>query len=938
MRHVMRPRLSWAAAISIGTLGAALICAPGCKRSNPSLLDDLRYFPRDIALIARVDFSKPGAGPAWQRAFAEFAGSDNGAAAIGALLEGCADGLLMGANTLTIGTRELSLASFDEFLWILRGSFSTSDLTKCLVHRAATSGADPAQLNLGGHLAFQYAPNRWASVAAEGVLMSGSVRSLQLALSQPTAASLAQSTEFLPVLKSWDGQDVWAAMVNPTRVTQLLASRSAWKPASESFSHAVLVGELSDKGLQVVVEGKLAKASEDAKAALRDFAGLIFPPCLAGRPIRGPAGLSCFAAQSLADGVRLSSSFATDQISNGVKSLSDGLRPQQALLVVGSTPLSPADQELSHILQRQRFAVEVATGNSVTSAQTKGKAVVVISESVDSDQVGSRLRDVETGVVCFEPSLFDDLGLTGQQWAKDYGDLVGETEVVITTNRHQITSAQGTTATVASKSTKLVWGRPTNGAMILAHFKSAPDKAALFALEKGESLVHGGTAKGRRVGGFAGRAAPLDLTDGGKNLIASSLDWASQDQMNINAYLVVGTHPLTPNDIAMADLLTTAGVRPKTLLADDIEQVQSAPRSLVVVSESVDSTSVQTKPLRDSRTPLLVMEPSLFDDLGMTGPQWMNDYGDAPSSSDVQIAAASSPFAGSLSGVVKVTSSPSKLVWGKPTPTASVVAHLLGSPERAALFHYSRNQPMFKMTAPARRVGFFMGRETASQLSGSGIRLFQNTVRLSMEPEPSAALLVVGDKTLTTSDTALSQRLTTLSMTVSVASDKELSASLLDTFDVVVVSESSSSSHLNEGLFFTKTGLVLLEVAAFDEIGLTNATWQVDQGDIDPSGAIDIVNSNSVLAGGFPAGTLQVASPPGKMVWGRPAASASIVATIGGTPGKALIFSFDTGADLQVGKAAGRRVAWFAGRDLPVVLNAAGWRLFDSAVLWAAQR
>ena len=177
--------------------------------------------------------------------------------------------------------------------------------------------------------------------------------------------------------------------------------------------------------------------------------------------------------------------------------------------------------------------------------------------------------------------------------------------------------------------------------------------------------------------------------------------------------LFVGsTNPLEARDQALVNRLTSAGhtvtVRSQTQSATS----DATGKNLVIISDSVTSTSVNTK-FRDVAVPVVNWEPSLLDDMQMTGTTWMTDYGDLSSQTQIVITNSTHPLAAGLSGTVATTNSGQIYFWGAPGSSAVKVAALVGYPSRTSIFAYDTGAAMVGMTAPARRVGFFNGYATA---------------------------------------------------------------------------------------------------------------------------------------------------------------------------------------------------------------------------------
>ncbi|MDZ4694367.1 MAG: SpvB/TcaC N-terminal domain-containing protein, partial [Deltaproteobacteria bacterium] len=118
---------------------------------------------------------------------------------------------------------------------------------------------------------------------------------------------------------------------------------------------------------------------------------------------------------------------------------------------------------------------------------------------------------------------------------------------------------------------------------------------------------------------------------------------------------------------------------------------------------------------------------------------------------------------------------------------------------------------------------------------------------------------------------------------------------------------------------------------------MTGLGWMTDYGETLSQTQLAIARPEHPLAGGLRE-IATITGAASKLVWGKPAASAIVAATIVGQPTQAAIYAYETGAQMKVGVAAGIRVGFFAGRDTASAFNGNGWALFDAAIAFATGR
>jgi hypothetical protein len=214
--------------------------------------------------------------------------------------------------------------------------------------------------------------------------------------------------------------------------------------------------------------------------------------------------------------------------------------------VVGQVPLGAADAAARAPLEGLGFAVELREDALVKATDAAGRALVVVSSSVQSTDVGNRLTDVATPLVAWEPSLFDDLRLTGLTENSDYGSTPDVVEVIVDKPAHPIAENAGLSGgalTAVTTKDRFSWAKPLATADIVASFVVAHQcgcdtRAAVFAYEKGDALAAGAVAPARRVGLFLNNDTGTRLTAAGWKLFDSAILWAAGDACTTTTWYV----------------------------------------------------------------------------------------------------------------------------------------------------------------------------------------------------------------------------------------------------------------------------------------------------------------------------------------------------------------------------------------------------------------
>jgi hypothetical protein len=197
--------------------------------------------------------------------------------------------------------------------------------------------------------------------------------------------------------------------------------------------------------------------------------------------------------------------------------------------------------------------------------------------------------------------------------------------------------------------------------------------------------------------------------------------------------LVVGdTGTLGAGDATIRTVLATRLPGFTIRLRDDGGALDLTNTRLYVIAGSVESGTVANR-YRDVAVPVICLEYSLFDNMGLTGPTENTDYG-VVGGTQVNILEPLHPLAAGLSGMIAIVSASSNIGWGAPLEGAVRVAALANMPARAAVFAFEPGTQLRGLVAPAKRVGLFVLESAAANLNENGIRLLGAAVDWALAP------------------------------------------------------------------------------------------------------------------------------------------------------------------------------------------------------------
>ncbi|MGV7223935.1 MAG: hypothetical protein ACQ9MH_20720 [Nitrospinales bacterium] len=197
----------------------------------------------------------------------------------------------------------------------------------------------------------------------------------------------------------------------------------------------------------------------------------------------------------------------------------------EVLLVVGKKDMRVGDLSIKNHLQNRGFRVVIQEDTIVKSKDASGKDLVILSESARSREVGTKFRYVPVPVICSEPWLFSNLGMTGQTKKVDFGRKSRQTKMLIINPDHPLCASCSKEVQVCSKSFFMGWGVPGENAIAVAGLSNDPHKCTIFAYDAGV-VMPGLVAPAKRVGLFLFRNTANSFTPDGWSLFDSAVDWS----------------------------------------------------------------------------------------------------------------------------------------------------------------------------------------------------------------------------------------------------------------------------------------------------------------------------------------------------------------------------------------------------------------------------
>jgi hypothetical protein len=205
-----------------------------------------------------------------------------------------------------------------------------------------------------------------------------------------------------------------------------------------------------------------------------------------------------------------------------------------ALVVGDANKPSNGDDDLRNFLEDLDFDVDVADDQD-DSRDFRDDGLVVISSSVNANNLKDEWDNVDQPVVVLKADSFKDMEMTGD--GNNDSGTQNARDIEIENRKHPLAAGLQGRINIARNDSKLNFGDPGPDAEIIATIDGDVGQAAIFAYDIGKELVNndnngnrnrGRAARHRRVGFFANADLTNDLEDEGQLLLEAAFMWAWQ--------------------------------------------------------------------------------------------------------------------------------------------------------------------------------------------------------------------------------------------------------------------------------------------------------------------------------------------------------------------------------------------------------------------------
>ena len=662
-----------------------------------------------------------------------------------------------------------------------------------------------------------------------------------------------------------------------------------------------------------------------------------------------------------------------------------------AFVVANPANLDVGDAAVEAQLVLQGYTVVLTDDRDASPESTSTADAVIISSSITHGLVGNSFLNDTRPVMTWEYQLYDDMALTGEANAVDFGRLSrANREITLVDLSLGIGSSAGAIE-ISNRNRRDGWGIPVASGTVVASLEDDASRAVIFAYEAGVARADGGSFAGRRLA-FPNGWADV-FTPAGVTLFEQSVSW-----------LVGGAAPSAPTITTQPQSQAVPEGQSATFSvaaaggglnyqwrrdgsdidgATAIEFSTSLEGSYSVrVSNEVGTVTSNeaaltllpplTAPVFDTQPSDLVVsegESVSFIVVATGNPiptlQWQFEGVDIPAATSATLSfTAVLANAGSYQLVAsnsegEVASESALLVVnqqvGPPVIATQPVDTSVAEGGTASFTVVAGGNPA--PTYQWRNDGVALAGETASSLlisdvgeeqvgnydvvvsnSEGTVTSVSAALSIANDTTPpttlNVALVVANPASLGAADAAIVGAIEALDHSVLLVDDDTASLASTAAADLVVISLSVSHGKIGNTFLGDPRPVMVMEYQLYDDMQLTGATTNVDFGRTDStSREVDVIDLSIGI--GASLGVTQITSGTRRYGWGIAGNEATVVATLVNEPTRATLFAYDAGSARAIsGVFAGRRLAWPTGSANVFVSEGAA--LFADAITWLA--
>ncbi|MFO1490057.1 MAG: lamin tail domain-containing protein [Kiritimatiellia bacterium] len=194
------------------------------------------------------------------------------------------------------------------------------------------------------------------------------------------------------------------------------------------------------------------------------------------------------------------------------------------LFVVGNTTLNSGDSAVNTRLQGLGHSITLVAGPAAKVADATGRDVILVSSTVAPADVAAKFTPVGVPLMCWEPGLLDDLGMTGPAGA-DAGTAAAQTQVRVVRASHAIAGGLSGQPVILGSAQTLTWAANLpSAAQSVATLAGDGNRSVLFLYESG-ALMSARSAPARRAGFLLQDTTAAALNTSGWGLFDRTLAW-----------------------------------------------------------------------------------------------------------------------------------------------------------------------------------------------------------------------------------------------------------------------------------------------------------------------------------------------------------------------------------------------------------------------------